>query len=61
MREKHARTNDQFLHDFHESIIEAPRDNVVCSQTVLSEKIERDIDAALLEIAIYVLPEISEL
>src|SRR5690348_1580180 len=59
--EKSARARNQIFHQGDVARIEIARDNFVLGQAVGGDEFERDVDAALLEVAADVLPEVREL
>src|SRR5262249_28066254 len=59
--EQKARAGDQVFHQRHIILAEVPRDDVLLADAVVRGNIERDVDAALVEVARNVLPEICEL
>src|SRR5215472_6856296 len=56
-----ARARYEILHQADVAIIETPLDDIVFAKTLGRGRVERNVDAALIEVARNVLPEVREL
>src|ERR1700730_40627 len=59
--EQQARAGNQIVHEIYVAVIEAAVDDVSFGEAIDGSGVQRDVDAALFEVARYVLPEIGEL